>query len=172
MIELGVTATRTTAHGTASWRISRPGMDDYFLGHAVVTGPSNCQLAYQSELCGLYGIVLSVWSLVQTYEFQVDLTIGCDGLSALNQFQFVDDFTNPNIPQFDLISATRWLLKEINGKYNWKHIKGHQDDDARAVLDEWAYWNIQMDRDAKQIWDNRRTSVKWIVYSGCLEKRE
>lgn len=43
-------------HGTASWRISIAGENDYRIGSAVVPGSSEIQSAYRSELFGLYGI--------------------------------------------------------------------------------------------------------------------
>ena len=36
-----------------------------------------------------------------------------------------------------------------------RHVKGHQDDNAEAVLDRWALLNIELDDKAKEHW--RRT---------------
>lgn len=141
-----------SSHGTASWRISIADSEDYFTGSLVSPGPSDCQSAYRSELAGLYGIALSLWMLKQFFKCHIGVTIACDGLSALQQFQYLSDVVNPNVPHFDLISATRWILIEVQGSYEWKHVLGHQDDDSEALLDKWATWNIQMDLAAKEFW--------------------
>lgn len=141
-----------SSHGTASWRISVVDSEDYFLGSLVTPGPSDCQSAYRSELAGLYGIALSLWSLKQFFKCNITVTIACDGLSALRQYTYLSDVVNPNVPHFDLVSATRWVLQEVQGMYHWKHVSGHQDDDSEALLDKWATWNIQMDLAAKDFW--------------------
>ena len=101
---------------------------------------------------GLYGISLTLWTLHQFYHCHITATIGCDGLSALGHFKYISDTINPSLSHFDLISATRWLLRDTKGHFKWRHIKGHQDDDPNAILDIWAAGNIQMDTAAKLHW--------------------
>lgn len=139
-------------HGTASWRISWEDSDEYLIGRTVVPGSSSVQSAYRSELTGLYGIAITLWALRQFYTTSFFVTIGCDGLSAINQFHYLSDTINPNTQHFDLISATRWLLGVVKGSYTWRHIKGHQDSNQLVTLDMWAQFNIQMDDDAKSWW--------------------
>lgn len=144
-------------HGTASWRISIPSSDDYFLCSAISPGSPESQSAYRSELTGLYGIAVTLWAIKCTYKCSIEAEIGCDGLSALSHFQYESDVINPSASHFDLISAIRWLLSEIGGTYRWRHIKGHQDDDENALLDTWAHFNIQMDLEAKKHWSETHT---------------
>lgn len=139
-------------HGTASWRLSIPLSEDYFLGSAISPGPCAAQSAYRSELTGLYGIAVTLWAIKQSYNCSMLVDIGCDGLSALSHFQYDTDICNPTVSHFDIISATRWLLGQIGGQYQWRHIKGHQDDKEDAILDHWAQFNIQMDTEAKLHW--------------------
>jgi hypothetical protein len=139
-------------HGTASWRLSLKDSEDYLMGSIITPGPAFSQSAYRSELSGIYGIAISLWALQRVYRCRISCQIGCDGLSALNQFRYLSDMINPNTPHFDLISATRWILLETKGTYGWRHILGHQDTRGIGALDIWATWNIQMDEAAKDMW--------------------
>jgi hypothetical protein len=80
----------------------------------------------------------------------MDVNIGCDGLSALEQCFDEDQYFTSSRPDFDLVIAVRRRLAEFP-RLNWcaNHIEGHQDDDKDAVLDEWAQQNVQMDTSAK-----------------------
>ena len=138
--------------GTACWRISLPSSNDYFLGSVHVPGPPGCQSAFRSELAGLYGIAITLWAIKNFYNCEISATIGCDGLSALLLCQENSDVINPNSAQFDLIFATRHILRLTSGQYTWRHIKGHQDEGGNTKLDMWALFNIQMDMAAKQFW--------------------
>jgi hypothetical protein len=82
-----------------------------------------------------------------------DITVGCDGLSALNQASKQYDFINPNEPQFDVIMDIRRLIADSSWTWKWRHVKGHQDESNKFEdLDEWSQWNIQMDANAKETW--------------------
>jgi hypothetical protein len=139
-------------HGTASWRISLRQSTSYLLVSAIVPGPPSCQSAYRSELMGLYGICLSLWGIQQFFGCTISVEIGCDGLSAISSCQNGLDVLNPNTSHFDLISATRHFVRQLRGNVQWRHIKGHQDEDPLSVLDIWAQHNIQMDTAAKDYW--------------------
>jgi hypothetical protein len=140
------------AHGTASWRISIQGHQDYFHGLVIVPGTPECQSAYRSELAGLYSICFVVHQLESYLQCSCNIEIGCDGLSAIQMCEDRSDTLTPNASHFDLITGTRFLVSKIHGSLLWRHIKGHQDNDATLVLDMWAEFNIQMDLAAKQHW--------------------
>jgi 2-polyprenyl-6-methoxyphenol hydroxylase-like FAD-dependent oxidoreductase len=111
------------------------------------------QSAYRSELTGQYGIACTIWHLEQEYHAKGKITVGCDGLSALRQAQKRIDFSNPNIPQHDLILAIHTVIEKTNWKWEWIHVKGHQDEImSNDELDIWSRWNIQMDSQAKEFW--------------------
>jgi hypothetical protein len=139
-------------HGTAAWMIVISS-ECVIYGSTVAPGDPSDQSAYRSELTGLYGIAMSIRYLELHFDFRGSVTIGCDGLSALRKASTECDFTNPNEPQFDLITAIRQLRQESNSQWSWKHILGHQDE-KRPVheLDQWSRWNIEMDTAAKVHW--------------------
>jgi hypothetical protein len=147
-------------HGTAAWLLEIAS-ECIIYGLAVVPGHGSDQSAYRSELTGLYGIAMTVRLLETKYSFHGTVTIGCDGLSALNKARIDSDFANPNEPQFDLITAIRQVRQTSESTWQWRHIKGHQDA-VRPVqeLDQWSQWNIAMDTAAKAHWNNTKgTSV-------------
>ena len=80
------------------------------------------------------------------------IVLGCDGIQALRHVDQSCDITNPRMPQFDLLSATRNALRICPVQVKMKHVKGHQDDDWEAVLDRWATLNVAADDGAKEHW--------------------
>jgi hypothetical protein len=140
------------SHGTAAWMAVISSVCIIY-GLSVSPGEASDQSAYRSELTGLYGIAMTIRHLERKFSFRGKVIIGCDGLSALTRASFDCDFTNPNEPQFDLITAIRQIRQESLCQWCWKHIKGHQDD-VRPTheLDQWSKWNIEMDTAAKLHW--------------------
>jgi hypothetical protein len=126
-------------------------------GANIPPGFSEGQDAFPGELAGLYGMVFSITSLLewkygpQANEFHGMINISCDGESALNQAFEPDRYFTCRNPSSDLIIAIRRRIAEFP-RLNWcyNHIYGHQDDDADAVLDEWAQQNVEMDQMAKE----------------------
>ena len=63
--------------------------------------------------------------------------------------------THPITPgdrHYDLLSAAHHALLTSPISWTYHHVKGHQDDDPDATLDQWALLNIQMDSLAKAYW--------------------
>jgi hypothetical protein len=141
-------------HGTAAWMIVIS-PECVISGVSVSPGVAADQSAYRSELMGLYGIAMTVRHLEIHYKFCNGVVdIGCDGLSALNKASYDVDFSNPNEPHFDLITAIRQICQESSLTWLWRHIKGHQDDIRQLhELDQWSLWNIDRDKAAKQHWE-------------------
>jgi Zn-finger nucleic acid-binding protein len=158
-------------HGTAAW-ILKISEDRYIHGGAIAPGPPESQCAYRSELTGLYGIAFTIWYLETNLGWTSNITVGCDGLSALQQVSRTSDFINPNTPHFDLILATRAIIARTKWSWKWVHVKGHQDatKDFQS-LDEMSRLNVQMDTAAKQLWtetvlqsiDPKITGEPWRV---------
>jgi hypothetical protein len=139
-------------HGTAAWTL-------YFsescncVGRLVVPGRSQDQSAYRSELAGLYAIAISIRCLEQLFGVVGSVTVGCDGLSALQQVSKSIDFIDPATPQYDLILATRSIVQSSKWNWKWQHVKGHQDETTSVSnLDLLSRLNVNMDHEAKQYW--------------------
>ena len=141
--------------GTASWKLVSD--DTWVMADVVVPGKAEDQDAYRSELAGLLGLVYAVSLLAEEGNLVTfKVTLACDGASALSQC-FDNEKPKPGDSQFDLIHATRNLMAKFP-KASWlpRHVKGHQDNDPMAELDEWALLNIEMDEHAKLAWARHR----------------
>jgi hypothetical protein len=138
-------------HGTASWTVQ--GEDSFgALGSSLITpGNPEDQSACRSELAGLFlGIATIVDLLCQYYDItEGTVTIGCDGLQALLHATSSVDFTSTKMAQFDLVGATRTMLRRSPVTWKAEHVLGHQDDDVHATLDRKAMMNVTMDGEAK-----------------------
>ena len=117
----------------------------------VTPGNPEDQSAYQSELAGLYGIAAIVNLLCQYHKItEGSVNIGCgDGLQALLHRTSTIDFIPTKMAQFDLVGATRTMLRQSPVKWIAEHVLGHQDDDMSANLDRKAMLNVLMNREAK-----------------------
>jgi hypothetical protein len=104
-------------HGTASWMVYISDMCIIY-GETISPGDPTDQSAYRSELVGIYGIVATIWLLENEYHLIGDVTVGCDGLSALRQASKQFDFINPNEPQFDVIMAIRRMIADSS--WTWQ----------------------------------------------------
>jgi hypothetical protein len=62
------------------------------------------------------------------------------------------DFTSTKMAQFDLVGATRTMLRRSPVSWKAEHVLGHQDDDVHATLDRKAIMNVTMDGEAKFHW--------------------
>jgi hypothetical protein len=102
------------AHGTAAWIIFISNRC-IIKGRSIAPGHPDDQSAYRSELTGLYGIVMTIRHLEKHFHLQEDITVGCDGLSALTKASIQSDFINPNEPQFDL-GSLHYTLRSCE---NW-----------------------------------------------------
>ena len=60
--------------------------------------------------------------------------------------------TEAKAPQFDLLAATGRVFRKCPVTVKFRHVKGHQDDNFYADLNEWASLNIDMDDGAKEHW--------------------
>jgi hypothetical protein len=49
--------------------------------------------------------------------------------------------------------AIRSVTSQSSWHWDWIHVKGHQDDTKPMTeLDQWSMWNIEMDAEAKRLW--------------------
>jgi hypothetical protein len=137
------------SHGTAAW-IIRISPECTITGKVITPGPSNVQSAYRSELAGIYGILCTITMLEQKYKYRANITIGCDGLSALQRVSVPNDCIDPSLLHYDLIMACRFLRCQSSWDVQWHHVRGHQDE-VRSIdsLDIWEQLNIEMDAAAK-----------------------
>ena len=139
--------------GTSAWTIRGQDETVFMTGVNISPGQPDNQSAFRSELSGLYGAVSAVNLICQVFRVESGaITAACDGESALNYvFDWENKFLRSSTPHLDLIAATRHLIKISPVQWNYRHVKGHQDDFA-GPLDRWATLNVEMDSLAKAYW--------------------
>lgn len=140
-------------HGTASFRLVGGDTTSMYGDHTTPGHPQD-QSAFRSELSGIYGQVLLTYTLAQQFKVtHGKVTVGCDGESALYQCFLKSQDLNASERHYDLVNAIRSLIRKCPFDIVPHHVKGHQDDDPNAELDEWARLNIEMDQRAKEHWE-------------------
>ena len=104
------------------------------------------QSAYRSELAGLYVMATMIRTLCKFYQItEGEVELVCDGLQASRHVSRMEVTTEAKAPQFDLLAATRCVCQKCPVTLKFRHVKGHQDDNFFADLDEWASLNMDMD---------------------------
>jgi hypothetical protein len=91
-------------HGTAAWIVV---VSDKCCieGKVITPGLPSVQSAYRSELAGIFGILATITLLKKRFHVRANITIGCDGLSAIHQASYLHDCVDPNALHYDLIMA-------------------------------------------------------------------
>ena len=140
--------------GTACWILKASDGDISGIKcPCVVPGGKASHSAYRSELAGLYGMAVMVQTICAFHKItEGRVVLACDGLQALRHAAQFAWSTDSRSPQFDLLMATRSMLRKCPVELGFRHVKGRQDDDFQAELDDWALLNIEMDDGAKEHW--------------------
>jgi len=121
--------------------------------HTAVSWEESLACSYRSELGGIFSLVLMIQHICQYYMIMTgQVSIACDGLGPLVQCFAKFKEPDPQGPHFDMISSIRKLISSIPVSWHWHHVAGHQEASS-GNLDKWAIMNIQMDKDAKQFWE-------------------
>jgi hypothetical protein len=145
----------------------------------TVPGLNIDQSSYRSELCGVLGnlIVINAICWYHQIEGQHEIIVGCDNESVLWNSLSHEPVTT-KMPSFDLVAAIRHQIRTSPLTFKSKWVKGHQDS-RKGVLDTWAIANIECDKQAERIWNQkereggeRRPGVegrmpgeKWVCYT-------
>ena len=132
--------------GTASWIVQAADSEGEVCGVCLTPSQESDQSSYHSELAGLFGLVTIIMVICDFHQVHKGcIQIACDGLSALCNATSSSDVMNPWHPQFDLVLAIHRAIYHSGLEWVPTHVKGHQDDNAEALLDRWALLNIDMD---------------------------
>jgi hypothetical protein len=106
--------------------------------------------SYRCELAGILTCVITLNAVCNRHNIKEGrVTIGCDNEAALWE-AFSNEQPSSTQPSNDLIQAIKHQVTKSPVHWVGKHVKGHQDSNENAVLDDWAIANIDMDRRAKE----------------------
>ncbi len=146
-------------YGTAAWVLEGTDSSGRIVGQVIAPGDSKDQSAYRSELAGIFSIMVIIEKHCYFYGIlEGEITIGCDGLSALNRAFSVVSILDPS---YNLLGAIKhyWAHSTIQWKI-W-HVEGHQDDHTSVhKLDRWSKLNIKMDKLAKDFMRTARSQPR------------
>jgi len=98
----------------------------------ITPGSTEDQSSFCSELTGLYGVLCTLEAL-QLGENQVQCRIACDGKLVLDHITSGHPVL-PTEPHADLLQAVKSKVCQLGFRFNWCHVKGHQDGHTPTVL--------------------------------------
>lgn len=138
--------------GTAAWLIE-PREHIHTKGECICPGHPDEQNSYRSELVGILGAIKHNNDICHRAGIRSGkITLGCDGEGALNAIQMEYSVVKSSRKHFDLIYSIRQAIKHSPLQWQFKHVKGHQDDHiAWENLDRWAQLNVMADASAKAL---------------------
>jgi hypothetical protein len=134
-----------------------PNSGNCILATNVIPGRPEDQSSYRSELGGLWGIVTMITCVCQAHGITSGaITVGCDGIEALNSGFDVGDENAAKVTaaDYDMVSSLRRKVEQCPVEIRPMHVKGHQDDDGVKYLSRYAKMNIKMDALAKAYWSD------------------
>ena len=144
--------------GACGWIIATPDGEEWIEGGGLVPDASD---SYRCELAGQVGIASFLESIIiDNPNGRPQVTVSCDGLSALNRTGLSLDALRASGKHMDLVSILSTLWDKIPFTIAREHVYGHQDEQEDRVLTILESLNCKMDEKAKMIAqhqiDNRR----------------
>jgi len=119
-------------------------------GCVVCPGLEEDHSSYRSKLAGIFAVIKVVNKLCGYHNItEGGITLGCDGLLALQSSFHNDMAVYMDSTNFDIISAIRSAICSSPIQWCTWHIIGHQDK-VTNELNIWAKLNIEMNRRAKE----------------------
>lgn len=141
--------------GAAGWVVESLDGLEFIRGGGRTVGSVTSQGAYRSELIGLVGLSMALWSIEQTLADRVpsEIIIACDGISALFKSITKDkERLHTRDVHFDVLSSIIGFWHEMTAVPFPVHVRGHQDDSVEVnELPRLAQMNVAMDSLAKSI---------------------
>lgn len=124
--------------------------------------------AYRGEVTGIYTSIFILNQFCKYRHIQGGtVTLGCDGLSALQQ-AFAEELPlSSDTPCYDQLVGLHRLQRESPLTWVTTHIAGHQDDTmAYEELDRMAQLNVQADAIAKShIKVAKQSPCHFLIYN-------
>jgi hypothetical protein len=148
--------------GSARWVLEDDTQSIQILGSSACPGAPEVQCSHRSELTGLLGIITHVNALCQQHNInQGQITIGCNGKGAI-QSSISHIHCTLSYKHFDLISSIQSSIAHSKIKWNFQHIKGHQDDILQyEELTRMEQFNVATDHMAKTELTNMLSNPNW-----------
>jgi hypothetical protein len=142
-------------NGTSTFLVCAKYDSQRIIGVNAVPGACKYQIAYQSELVGISGVLLVLDILckkikINNGSIEIRLDRQQTLITASEEWPL-----NIAQPDYDLLKDIQAKCKKLPIQVKWHWIKGHQDDDIDyGNLDFWAKTNVQADMMAKLYWNH------------------
>ena len=138
--------------GTAGWVFEDTQQQVRGIGKAVTPGPLGSQCSYRSELLGILGIITHILHICATEDVRSgSVSLYCDGEGAIDFLNHFNDYIKTSTKHFDILSSITRAIKSTDIKWEFYHVKGHQDDERDIEsLSREAQLNIIADHLAKE----------------------
>ncbi len=158
--------------GAAAWIIEGRSGGPQPIGTMITLGSTKDQRSFCSELTGVYGALCTLEAL-QVGEKQVQFRIASDGKSVLDRI-ISGHPVLPTEPHADLLQAVKSKVCQLGFRFQWCHVKGHQDGNTPTALTRDTWLNIKADLLAKNAVNPQYIGPKeyripgegWICYIG------
>jgi hypothetical protein len=142
---------------SAAWCMGKTGTEEIISAGMQVHGPNNSHCSYRSEMAGIYGILLALWSICKDRNIRKGaIEIGTDSESVLKRLFQQTAPAHLGDHSWDLLSACQKLIKQLSFiDITTRHIPSHQDDKNKMHkkgVDLWTDRNIEMDLRAEEMY--------------------
>jgi len=121
---------------TAAWLLEDSCLPHLNLCQGIthISGPPSEANAYCAELQGLHALLLAIKQLCSFHSITTgSIIVGCNNLGTLHQAQQTQELTPCSSVHADLICAIHRICHSLPSiTIHFKHVKGHQDDQASA----------------------------------------
>jgi hypothetical protein len=140
-----------TSLGAAAWKLEDSAMGCSLQGATQTPGPESVVNAHQSELQGIYTILLGAYAVCLYCNIRKGaMTVGCNSLNCVRLAQGDWLKVNQNTPHADLIRAICHIMALLPITVTFTHVKGHRDESAAFTsLPRLSQLNIEIDAQAK-----------------------
>jgi hypothetical protein len=161
--------------GAAGWIVEGTREGNQIRGQQETPGSAASQCSHRSEMWGMVGIILTVNAICKEYNItRGAVTAKCDGEGTINCVKYFHPITKNSRKHFDLILALKTAIEVSPIKWQFLHLKGHQDRYiSYSQLNRWAQLNVLADTMAKNEVTNilntggREGNELPIPYSDC-----
>jgi len=108
--------------GACTWIIKGKNSTDYIIGTMTVPGSKGDHSSFRSKAVSLYGLLLTVWYMLEDNPIQGSLMVACDGKLVLDRL-WSRKTIDPFAAHADLIWACKHILMQIPCQIEFQHIK-------------------------------------------------
>ena len=138
--------------GSAGWIVEGNIVGNQIRGQQETPGSEISQCSHRSEMWGMLGLVMTINEFCKAHNItEGTVTAKCDGEGTIKILQWMHGIIKNSRKHFDIILALQQAIESSPVRWQFIHLKGHQDKYVSfSQLDRWAQLNVMADTMAKQ----------------------